>query len=290
MMRATILGCGSSGGVPRFGGVDGSGDWGDCDPKNPKNRRQRCSMLLEKTSTEGITKICIDAGPDFRAQMLQAHVDMLDALVLTHEHADHIHGIDDIRQFVNIRTYKRLQPLYERGDITKEEYLEAVEASRIDCFAGMTCYDAMRTKLDYLFIRHEGSLYPPIMHLHKIENDIQINGKGGMISLAPIPVPHGSINAYGFKIGGLVYMPDVQDLNAYARDMIRGCETFIVDCLQFRSHGTHANYEMAMAWIEDLKPKRAILTNLHSSLDYDALEKMTPDHVTPAFDGMKIDL
>ncbi len=287
-MRATILGCGSSGGVPRFGGVDGSGDWGDCDPNNPKNRRQRCSLLLEKTSDHGTTKICIDAGPDFRAQMLQAHVDMLDALVLTHEHADHIHGIDDIRQFVNIRTYDRLKPLHERGEVTREDYLEAVESSRVDCFAGMTCYEEMLNKFEYLFTREEGSLYPPIMHLRKIENDVQIHGKGGQISLTPISVPHGSINAFGFKIDNLVYMPDVQDLTDHARDMIRGCETLIIDCLQFRSHGTHANYEMAMAWIEELKPTRAILTNLHSSLDYDALEKMTPDHVTPAFDGMQI--
>ena len=292
MIRATILGCGSSGGVPRFGGADGAGDWGDCDPSNPKNRRQRCSLLLERTGPNGVSKVNIDAGPDFRAQMLQARVDMLDALVLTHEHADHIHGIDDIRQFVNIRTYEevgRLQtdPSFE---MNRDIYLELVEKSRMDCFAGMTCYEAMLSNLGYLFTAAEGSLYPPIMHLRKIENSFTIHGDGGEISLLPIPVPHGSINAYGFKINGLVYMPDVQDLTDEAREHIRDCDVLIIDCLQFRTHGTHANYEMAMEWIDALKPKRGILTNLHSSLDYDALEKMTPNHVTPAFDGMQIEI
>lgn len=290
MIRATILGCGSSGGVPRFGGLNGEGDWEDCDPSNPKNARLRCALLLEKTSPKGSTKICIDAGADFRTQMLRAKVDMLDALVLTHEHADHIHGIDDMRQFVNIRTYETLKSLREKGDINRDDYLDAVEKARIDCFAGGSCFEAMRTRFDYLFIPEEGSLYPPIMHLRPINGDFSIAGNGGEISFIPFAVPHGSINAFGFKIKGLVYLPDVQNLTDEARAHISGCETLIIDCLQFRTHGTHANFEMTMNWIDELKPERAILTNLHSSMDYQTIDKMTPDHVMPAFDGMQIEL
>ncbi len=287
MMRFTILGCGSSGGVPRLGN-----DWGDCDQQNPKNTRLRCALLVEKQGEAGTTRVLIDAGPDFRQQMLRAQVEMLDALVLTHEHADHIHGIDDMRQFVNIKTIQDIEiraqdPSFE---MSRELYHEMVEASRIDCFAGMTCYDAMIERFDYLFEKAEGSLYPPIMRLHKIDGRFSIAGAGGMIEFIPFAVPHGSIDAYGFSIGDLVYLPDVHDLTDEARGVMQNAKILILDCLQFREHGTHANYDKAMAWIEELKPERAILTNLHTPMDYDKLEAMTPEHVTPAYDGMIVTL
>lgn len=287
MIRFTILGCGSSGGVPRLGG-----DWGDCDPQNPKNNRQRCAALVEKISPTGITKILIDAGPDFRNQMLQSQTDMVDALVLTHEHADHIHGIDDMRQFVNLKTAAEIDirmqdPSFE---MSREKYHEMVEASRLPAFAGLTCFDALMARFGYLFEKEEGSLYPPIMQLHRIDGPFEITGDGGSITFEPFAVPHGSIEAYGFRIDDLVYLPDVFELTDEARALMQDLEILILDCLQFRPHGTHANYEKAMLWIEDLRPKRAILTNLHTPMDYEKLNALTPANVEPAFDGLVVEL
>ena len=287
MMRFTIMGCGSSGGVPRFGGLDGQGDWGACDPTNPKNTRTRCALLVEKFEGQKHARICIDAGPDFRAQMLRHQVPMLDALVLTHEHADHIHGIDDMRQFVNLQTMEAIKKRSEQGiETTKADYFKMVEDARIDCFAGLSCHGEMMRRFDYLFTQIEGSAYPPIMRLRKIETQFEIEG----ITFEPFAVPHGSIEAFGFHIEGLVYLPDVFDLTPAARDAIKGCKVLIVDCLQFRDHGTHANFEKTMRWIEELKPERAVLTNLHNSLDFQHLDDITPQNVTPAFDGMVIEI
>ncbi len=287
MMRFTILGCGSSGGVPRLGN-----DWGDCDPKNPKNRRLRCALLVEREGKAGTTRVLIDAGPDFRQQMLNADVPMLDALVLTHEHADHIHGIDDMRQFVNIKTIEEIEiraqdPSFE---MSRALYHEMVEASRLPCYAGMTCYQSLKERFGYLFEKAEGSLYPPIMYLHEITGKFSVDGLGGEIELMPFAVPHGSIMAYGFRMDELVYLPDVFELNDAARAVMNNAEILILDCLQFREHGTHANFDKAMRWIDELAPKRAVLTNLHTPMDYDKLEAMTPENVTPAFDGMVLHL
>ncbi len=291
MMRFTILGCGSSGGVPRFGGRDGAGDWGACDPLNPKNRRKRCALLVEKISSTGTTRLCIDAGPDFKSQMIDAKVAMLDALVLTHEHADHVHGIDDVRQFVNLKTQDRISALTQQGkNITKEDYFKLVEEARIDCFSGLSCFDELEERFGYLFKTPQGSNYPPIMKLHKINGKFSIDGMGGKIELEPFAIPHGSIDAFGFKMGGLVYLPDVFDLNEEARDLIRGCDVFIVDCLQDRPHGTHTDFQKTTQWINELKPKHTILTDLHTSLDYDVLNARTPKNVEPAFDGMTIEI
>lgn len=292
MMRATILGCGSSGGVPRFG-PDG-GNWGDCDPQNPKNRRRRCALLIEKFGPgEGkTTRICIDAGPDFRSQMLDAQVPMLDALIISHEHADHIHGIDDMRQFVNLKVDDEITRLGGRENIelTRALYLELVEAARIDCYAGLSAHGELASRFDYLFNTQPGHHYPPIMHLHHIGGEFQIEGAGGVISLIPFAVPHGGMDALGFRIGGLVYLPDVFDLTDEARGMIAGADHLIIDCLQYRPHGTHTHFEKTMRWIDELSPKRAVLTNLHNSMDYEKLMRATPDHVEPAFDHMMITL
>lgn len=284
-LRATILGCGSSGGVPRLGG-----DWGACDPTNPKNRRQRCALLIERVTDTGTTRICVDAGPDFRAQMLMAKVPMLDALVISHEHADHIHGIDDMRQFVNLKTAAEIairtqDPNFE---VTREIYQQMVDRARIDCYAGLNAHGELASRFGYLFERPPGSGYPPIMHLHEITGRFAIGGAGGAVEFHPFAVPHGDIMAYGFKIGDLVYLPDVFDLTDEARDLIRNVGHLIIDCLQFRPHSTHANYDKTMGWIRELAPKHAILTNLHTPLDYAALDAMTPDHVEPAYDGMVI--
>ena len=169
-LRFTILGCGSSGGVPRLGGL-----WGACDPANPKNRRRRCSMLVERETENGITRVLIDTSPDMRMQLLDAGIGTLDAVVYTHAHADHVHGIDDLRMVVfNMR--QRLPVWVDAA--TKEDLIQ---------------------RFGYAFVQPEGSPYPPILDMHDIDGDITVQGAGGAVTLHPFEVSHGAIDALGFR-------------------------------------------------------------------------------------------
>ncbi|WP_158967814.1 MBL fold metallo-hydrolase [Chachezhania sediminis] len=259
-LRFTILGCGSSGGVPRLGGV-----WGDCDPENPKNVRSRCAMLVERIGANGTTTVLIDTGPDMRHQLLATGTGRLDGVVYTHAHADHVHGIDDLRMIVfNMR--KRL-PVWADGD-TQNDLL---------------------SRFGYAFVQPEGSPYPPILNLHTIKGPFEIDGPGGPIPLRPFKVGHGSIDALGFRIGGLAYLPDAVEIYDPAWDELRDLDVWIVDALRRTPHPTHAHLDMALEWIARAQPRRAILTNMHIDMDYEAVIRDTPDHVTAAFDGMVID-
>ncbi len=183
LLRFTILGCGSSGGVPRLGG-----HWGDCDPTNPKNFRRRCSLLVERRTEAGTTRVLIDTSPDMRAQLLDAGVGELDAVVYTHSHADHVHGIDDLRQIVfNMR-------------------------KRLAVWADGATQDALYSRFGYAFVQPEGSPYPPILDMHTITGDITISGAGGELTLTPFKVDHGAIDALGFRVAGLAYLPDVIEI------------------------------------------------------------------------------
>lgn len=256
-LRFTILGCGSSGGVPRLGG-----HWGDCDPDNPRNTRRRCSMLIERESAAGITRVLIDTSPDLRAQLLDAGIGELDAVVYTHSHADHVHGIDDLRMIVfNMRA--RL-PVWADGDTQQSLY---------DRFA-------------YAFVQPEGSSYPPILDMHTINGPFAIAGAGGEIALTPFKVNHGSIDALGFRIGGLAYLPDVAQIPDEVWPVLEGLDCWVLDALRRTPHPTHAHLAQALEWIARVAPKRAVLTNMHIDLDYATLEAETPDHITPAYDGM----
>jgi len=258
-LRFTILGCGSSGGVPRLGG-----HWGDCDPSNPRNTRRRCSMLIERETDAGITRVLIDTSPDLRAQLLSANVGELDAVVYTHGHADHVHGIDDLRMIViNMR---RRMPVWADAP-TRERLL-----------AGF----------GYAFIQPEGSTYPPILEMNTIEGDVTIDGDGGTITLCPFLVGHGGIDALGFRINDLAYLPDVADIYEDAWPLLANLDCWIVDALRREPHPTHAHLARTLEWIEQVKPRRAVLTNMHIDLDYDTLAAETQDHITPAFDGMTI--
>lgn len=259
MRRFTILGCGSSGGVPRLGG-----NWGDCDPKNPKNRRRRCSMLIEQDGPEGTTRILIDTSPDMRSQLLDAEVGTLDAVVYTHSHADHVHGLDDVRMIVyNMRA--RLQ-------------VWADEATQKDLIA----------RFGYAFIQPQGSNYPPICEMNTIDGDVTIDGAGGPVTLTPFYANHGMIDALGFRIGDLAYLPDVADLFPNAWEKLHGLDTLIIDALRRTPHPTHLHLEKTMEYIERIAPKNAVLTNMHIDLDYATLDAETPSHVTPAYDMMTI--
>jgi phosphoribosyl 1,2-cyclic phosphate phosphodiesterase len=260
-LRATILGCGSSGGVPRLGG-----DWGTCDPANPRNIRRRCSLLLERVSDTGRTQVLIDTSPDMRAQLLDAGVGRLDAVVFTHSHADHVHGIDDLRQIV-FNTRERL-PVWADGP-TQE---------------------ALYSRFGYAFIQPAGSPYPPILDMHTIEGAITIEGAGGPLTLHPMRLNHGSIDALGFRVGGLAYTPDVVMIYPESWQMLQGLDLWIVDALRRKPHPTHAHLDMTLEWIAQAQPARAVLTNMHNDMDYATITAETPEHVTPAHDGMVLTL
>ncbi len=262
-LSVTILGCGSSGGVPRP-----ALGWGACDPANPKNRRRRTSLLVERRDTAGITRVLVDTSPDLREQLLDAEVDLLDGVLYTHEHADHTHGIDDLRGlFIRRRR-------------------------RIDAYLDETTSRAVRARFDYCFAKPPGSDYPPILNEHRIVpgQAITIQGEGGPITALPVLQEHGDIPSLGFRFGDVAYSTDLSGMPPDSAAALHGLKLWIVDALRYTPHPSHLSLAEALAWIERLKPERAILTNLHSDLDYDTLRAALPPHVQPAHDGLRVEL
>ena len=258
-LRFTLLGTGSSGGVPRLGG-----HWGQCDPTEPRNRRRRCSMLAERETDEGTTTVLIDTGPDMREQLLDAGVGRLDAVIWTHSHADHIHGLDDLRMIVfNMR-------------------------KRLNVWADAPTRADLSARFGYAFIQPEGSTYPPILNMHAIEGDVTISGAGGDITFTPFLVNHGAIDALGFRIGDLAYLPDVAQMNDAAWAAVQNLDCWILDALRRDPHPTHSHLAQSLEWIERAAPRRAVLTNMHIDMDYATVAAETPDHIVPAYDGMTI--
>jgi phosphoribosyl 1,2-cyclic phosphate phosphodiesterase len=257
MMRFTILGCGSSGGVPRIGGV-----WGDCDPTNPKNRRRRCSLLVERVEGNTITRVLIDTSPDLREQLLDAGVGSLDAVVYTHSHADHVHGLDDLRAVV------------------------INSGARLPVWADEPTTDALISRFGYAFVQPKGSPYPPILELNSIDGSVSIDGPAGPIVFEPIRVDHGSMEALGFRIGDVAYVPDVVRIPDAAWGQLDGLSCLIIDALRRKPHPTHAHLALTLEWIAQARPLSAVLTNMHVDLDYHTLCDELPAHIRPAFDGM----
>ncbi len=262
--RITLLGCGSSPGVPRI-----NGDWGACDPSNPKNRRRRAALLVEQTAPDGgQTTVVVDTGPDFRDQMIAAGVERIDAAVYTHPHADHIHGIDDLRGYV------------------------IAQRMRIPIYADDPTMARLREGFNYCFETPAGSEYPPIIVPNIIEgpgHPVTIEGAGGPLTLLPFEQLHGNITSLGFRIGGIAYCSDVSGYPDETLEQLRDLDVLIIDALQYRPHPSHFSLGEALEWIERLKPARAILTHMHIPLDYETVAAETPDHVEPGYDMMTID-
>lgn len=251
-MQAVILGCGTAGGTPRIGN-----DWGDCDPGEPRNRRRRASILLR----DGDTQVLIDTSPDLRQQALDADLDRLNAVLFTHAHADHAHGIDDIRFFA----------LKTRGPV--------------DAWADPETLAQLQERFGYAFEQDSNRFYPPILNARQIVGRFQI----GDMSVVPFRQKHGPIGTMGFRVGAVAYSTDVQELPEAAFAALAGVDTWIVDCLQRKPHPTHAHLALTLDWIDRVKPRRAVLTHMNTSLDYATLRDELPPGVEPAYDGMVLD-
>ena len=251
-----MLGCGGSGGVPLVGGI-----WGDCDPGNPKNRRRRVSILVEDSGTS----ILIDASPDLRLQLLDAEVTRLDAVLFTHHHADHCHGIDDLRALV----YAQGAPI--------PTYMDAATAA------------VLTQRFGYAFVSSGNAhrLYKPILDDRRVDGTFTV----GDLTVTPFVQDHGlGETTLGFRIGAMAYSTDVVGLDEAAFEVLEGLDLWIVDCLQDAPHPTHSHIDQTLAWIERVKPRRAVLTHMNHRTDYAALAARCPPGVEPGYDGLVVDL
>ncbi|MEQ9518721.1 MAG: MBL fold metallo-hydrolase [Parvibaculum sp.] len=263
-MRFTILGSGSSGGVPRIGGV-----WGACDPNEPKNRRRRCSLLVERWEDDPAKKttVLIDTSPDMREQLIDTGTKWIDGVLFTHDHADQSHGIDDLRM-VAINKMRRV-----------DVYMDAYTS------------ETLMTRFGYCFQTPSGSSYPPILNAHLIRPGapVTIHGEGGPITALPFDQDHGDIRSLGFRFGPVAYSADLVGLPDESFEALSGVDCWIVDALRYKAHPSHAHVDMALSWLERLNVRRGILTNLHVDLDYQTLAQELPDGHEPAYDGMVIE-
>lgn len=252
-MRVRILGCGTSSGVPRIGN-----DWGDCDPNEPRNRRTRVSILVEHDGT----RILVDTGPDMREQLLDAGIATLDAVVWTHDHADHCHGIDDLRQVFH------------------------AQGAPVQGYARPDTLETLRDRFSYVFRGNDG--YPPTVDAHQLPDELRI----GPILVRVVDQPHGSITSTGLRFeaagASIAYSTDCNTLTDDMRSLFEGVDVWIVDALRRRPHPSHPHLEQALAWIDAVHPGRAILTHMDQSMDYAGLLAELPAGVEPGYDGLEV--
>ena len=254
-----MLGSGTSTGVP----VVGCG-CAVCRSADPRNRRLRPGLRLELDQGTAV----VDTSPDFREQSLRFGIDRVDAVLYTHPHADHIHGIDDLRGF-------------------------ALEQRRLmDVHADAATMVRLREAFGYCFETPAGSSYPPILMAWPIhhERPVIVEGEGGALAFEPLPQIHGDIVSLGFRIGNLAYCPDVSDFPDSTAERLYGLDTLIIDALQYRPHPSHLSLAQALEWIDRLKPRQAFLTHMHIPMDYETVLRETPGNVSPAHDGLVIEM
>ena len=255
-MKVTVLGCGSSQGVPMIGGR-----WGHCDPGNPRNRRRRPSIFVEWNGVN----ILVDTAPDLRDQVLDAGIERIDSVLFTHAHADHVHGIDDLR------------------GVSRETGRD------IDVYAEPAVLDEIVSRFPYLFHGASGPErnYPPILRPHAIDGPFETHGR----PVVPFDQDHGICRSTGFRFGGFAYSTDVVRMPDDSLKLVAGVDTWMVDCLRLhRAHPTHAHWPVTSGWLDRVKPRRAILTHMNHHADYEEMRAATPDDVEPAYDGMRFEL
>lgn len=265
-LEIRILGCGSSGGVPRL--AEGAPNWGHCDPNNFKNRRSRCSILVTRHGLRGQTRILVDTSPDLREQLLKAGIGRLDAILITHDHADQTHGIDDLRVLV----------LQQAG-------------KKLDLWSDQFALESLRRKFGYIFQTPPNRDYPPIVNGHVIPEPFEafeIPGAGGEVAVLAFGQGHGRIRSLGYRFGPVAYSPDVDALDETAFSKLGGLECWIVDALRRTPHPSHAHLARTLEWIGRVQPKQAVLTNMHVDMDYDTLRRELPSWIEPAWDGMTL--
>lgn len=258
-MKITILGCGSSMGVPFVGGAAPGGDWGDCDPAEPKNRRSRVSIVVE----EGPTRLLVDTSPDLRQQLLTAGIGTLSAVLYTHAHADHLHGIDDLRG-INLAL---------KGPL--------------DAYGDAATLATIQERFGYVFQPLKGDYYyKPTLVPRVIDGPFEVGG----IGIRPFVQDHGFSKSLGYRFGRVAYSTDVVNLDEQAFEILAGVDLWIVDAFRLEPHVTHTHLAKTLGWIERVKPKRAVLTHMSQWLDYNRVKAMVPAHVEPAYDGMVLEI
>ena len=254
-MRIRILGCGTSTGVPKIGN-----HWGECDPGEPRNRRLRSSILVES----GGQRLLVDCGPDLRQQLLDAGIGELDAVIVTHDHGDHVHGIDELRPVS--QAIGRAVPLYSRPETLA----------------------SLKRRFDYAF--EQSDFYRPIVEPREIEEEWSFGGA----TVRVVDQPHGSTSSLGVRLDeadrSAVYAIDFSDLTEEMAQLYEGADVWIADCLTRSAHPTHAHLDGVLAWARELRVGQLYLTHMGNGLDYRTLVSELPDWAAPAHDGLEVEL
>lgn len=262
-MRVTLLGTGGSAGVPLIGGDDGGGNWGVCDPAEPRNRRTRSSIIIENVDKQ---RLLIDTSPDMRAQFLNCRIPGADAVLFTHAHADHVTGIDDVR------------------------ILNRIAKRPLEAFATQKTLDEIARRFGYALAPWDGkAFYRPVLTgkpvnpgetLHIAGLDVKMFSQG-----------HGRIETLGLRIGSFGYSTDVVTLDEFALDTLAGVDTWVVGCfLRYEYHWTHANLTTVLGWVERLRPRRTVLTHMGIDMDWRWLHENLPPGVEAGYDGMVLEV
>ena len=256
-----MLGCGGSAGVPMIGGVDGGGDWGACDPTEPRNRRTRSAIVIEA----GQGALLVDTGPDLREQLLACKIKQIDAILYTHAHADHITGLDDVR------------------------ILNRIAGRPLPAYAQAETLAALTTRFPYAFVPWEKpNFFRPVLVAEPIAAGNTLNLLGMSIRL--IDQDHGFSRTLGLRVGKFAYCTDVVALDAVAMQALQGLDTLIVDCFQRQPHRTHARLSIVQDWVRELRPTRTILTHMGPDMDWSWMQRTLPAGIEPGYDGLVVNL